>query len=150
MIQEAICKPGGYRAFKKCLIDAWPSGRVQNCAHMVMIDVGFPIHLVNSIWCDFKDCFMFVEHLKMPRIRSTGLVSTYIANYYPKTSTALFDGRSKDICLQIFMAEKGSKTVPPNRVGSASEAQDELKKTSSYLTIKMRSLSKSHDWKTVK
>ena len=150
--QEVICKPyaGGYRAFKKCLIDSWPTGRVEYCAHMIMLDVGFPIHLINGIWCDFKDCFMFVEHLKMPRIRSTGHVSTYIANYYPKTSNALFDGKSKDLCLQIFMAEKGSKHIPPNRAGSANEAQNELKKASSYVRIKMRSLSKNHDWKTVK
>lgn len=141
---------GGYRAFKKCLIDAWPTGRVEYCAHMIMLDVGFPVHLVNGIWCDFKDCFMFVEHLKMPRIRSTGHVSTYIANYYPKTSNALFDGKSKELCLQIFMAEKGSKHIPFNRVGSANEAQNELKKASSYVTIKMRSLSKNYDWKTVK
>ena len=150
MKKEDQLYAGGYRAFKKCLIDSWPNGRVEFCAHMIMLDVKFPIHLINGLWCFFTDTSAFVKHLKMPQIRPTNLVATYIANFYPKTSAALFDGKSKDLCLQIFMAEKGSKNLPPNRAGSATEAQKELKKSESYVTIRMRSLSKKHDWRTVK
>lgn len=141
---------GGYRAFKKCLIDSWPNGRVEYCAHMIMIDVGFPIHLLDNAWCFFTDTSAFVQHLKMPQMRPTNAVATYIADYYPKTNNALFDGKSKDLCLQIFMAEKGSKKLPTKQSGSANEAQKELRKANSYVTIRMRSLSKNHDWKTVK
>jgi len=141
---------GAYADFKKCLVDAWPNGRVEYCAHMVMIDVKFPIHLLDQTWCLFRDCFAFTEHLKMPVPLMAGLVSTYIAKYYPKTNNALFDGRSKEVCLQIFMSEKGMKHVPHKRKGSVSEAKEEHKKSDAYVMIKMRSLSKKHDWKTVK
>ena len=43
-----------------------------------------------------------------------------------------------------------TKFVGYNPIASAGEAKEELKKTRSYLTINMRSLSKNHDWKTVK
>jgi hypothetical protein len=141
---------GGYRAFKKCLIDSWPNGRVEFCAHMVMIDVGFPIHLINNLWCFFNDTSAFVQHLKMPQMRPTNGVATYLANHYPKTSTALFDGKSKEACLQVFMAEKGSKGFPTKTEGSARTAKQILRKEEAYVTIRMRSLSKNHDWKTVK
>jgi hypothetical protein len=117
---------------------------------MIMIDVGFPIRLIDNAWCFFNNTSAFVQHLKMPQMRPTNGVATYLANHYPKTSNALFDGKSKEACLQVFMVEKGSKWLPKKQAGSAGEAREELKKTRSYLTIKMRSLSKNHDWKTVK
>ena len=149
-VDSGIKYAGGYAAFKRCLIDAWPNGRVEYCAHMVMIDVKFPIHLLDQTWCIFRDCFAFISHLRMPSPIMTGIVSTYIAKHYQKTSAALFDGKSKEVCLQIFLSEKGAKHVPRKRSGSAFEAREEYKKSNAYVTIKMRSLSKKHDWNTVK
>ena len=148
--EQMIHYAGAYPAFKKCLIDAWPNGRVEYCAHMVMIDVKFPIHLLDQTWCIFRDCFAFISHLKMPAPIMTGLVSTYIAKHYPKTSAALFDGKSREVCLQIFMSERSVKHVPRKNRGSVFEAKEEYKKSDAYVTIKMRSLSKKHDWNTVK
>ena len=100
---------GGYRAFKKCLVDAWPEGKVTYCAHMVMIDVKFPIHLMDTHWCVMRDINDFLLLINMPSPYPRSNVSTYLATHYPKTSTALFEGKSKADALKIIFAEKANK-----------------------------------------
>jgi hypothetical protein len=141
---------GGYKGFKHCLVDAWPEGKVAHCAHMVMLDVGFPIHLVDGSWCVFRDIQAFTMSIHMPTPFSGHTnVSTYLATHYPKTSTALFDGKSKEFATKILMAEKANKSAQ-RRAGSFKEAVNENKKAEGYITIKMRSLTKKYDWNTVK
>ena len=140
---------GGYRAFKKCLVDAWPNGKAANCAHMVMIDIGFPIHLIDGVWCVRRDIHEFTASINMIEPLPSANVSTYLATHYPKTSSALFNGASKADALKIILKEKACKKLQSGR-GSFKEAKHEAKKAASYRTIKMRSLSKKHDWNTVK
>ena len=47
------------------------------------------------------------------------------------------------------MAEKANKSAQ-RRAGSFKEAVHETQKADSYITIKMRSLTKKYDWNTVK
>lgn len=141
---------GGYKGFKTCLVDAWPEGKAAHCAHMVMIDIGFPIHLVDGAWCVFRDIQAFTMSINMPTpISGRANVSSYLATNYPKTSAALFDGKSKEFATKILMAEKANKSAQ-RRAGSFKEAKKEAKKADNYITIKMRSLTKKYDWNTVK
>lgn len=140
---------GGYKAFKKCLVDAWPSSRSEYCAHMVMIDVKFPVHLIDGCWCAMRDINAFLVSINMPPTYAKANVSTYLANFYPKTSAALFDGKSKDEAFKIIMGEKANKK-PGSKRGSIKEAREEYRKAEGYKMIDMRSLSKKHDWNTVK
>lgn len=141
---------GGYKGFKHCLVDAWPEGKAAHCAHMIMLDIGFPIHLSDGVWCVFRDIQAFTMSINMPTpISAHTNVSTYLATNYPKTSAALFDGKSKEFATKILMAEKANKSAH-RRAGSFKEAVAETKKTDSYITIKMRSLTKKYDWNTVK
>jgi len=138
---------GGYRAFKKCLVDAWPEGKVTYCAHMVMIDVKFPIHLMDTWWCVMRDINAFTLSINMPHTWAKANVSSYLATFYPKTSAALFEGKPKDEAFKIIM---GEKAVRSNKKSVYQKAKEEFKKADNYTTIKARSLSKKHDWNTVK
>ena len=138
---------GGYKAFKKCLVDAWPTGKVTHCAHMVMLDVKFPVHLMDTLWCVMRDINAFALSINMPTPFAKTNVSTYLATYYPKTSAALFEGKSKDEAFKIIMGEKADRS---NRKTVYQEARAESRKSDKYITIKARSLSKKHDWNTVK
>ena len=138
---------GGYKAFKKCLVDAWPTGKVTHCAHMVMIDVKFPVHLMDTWWCVMRDINAFALSINMPSFFAKTNVSTYLAMYYPKTSAALFEGKSKDEAFKIIMGEKADRS---KRKTVYQEARAEFRKSDKYITIKARSLSKNHDWNTVK
>jgi len=140
---------GGYKAFKKCLVDAWPEGKVAYCAHMVMIDVKFPIHLMDADWCVRRDTDAFVQSINMPSPFVKANVSTYLAMYYPKTSAALFEGKSKEYAFKIIMGEKANKT-PQKHNNSVQEARAAHKKAAGYMPVELRSLSKKHDWNTVK
>jgi len=140
---------GGYRAFKKCLVDAWPNGRAANCAHMVMIDIGFPIHLIDNLYCAHRDIHAFTTSINMPVPLLSENMSTYLAKYYTKTSSALFNGASKEDALKIILKEKACKKLQRG-TGSFEEAKKEMKKASSYRRVKLRELSKKHDWNTVK
>ena len=141
---------GGYKGFKHCLVDAWPEGKAAHCAHMIMLDIGFPIHLSDGVWCVFRDIQAFTMSINMPTpISGHTNVSTYLATNYPKTSAALFDGKSKEFAKKILIAEKANKSAQ-RRAGSFKEAKDETKKANSYITIRMRSLTKKNDWNTVK
>ena len=140
---------GGYKAFKKCLVDAWPEGKVTYCAHMVMIDVKFPIHLKDTHWCVMRDTDAFLLSINMPSPYIRANVSTYLATYYPKTSTALFEGKSKADALKIILAEKANKK-PVKHDGSYTQAKAHHTRADNYTIIQARSLSKKHDWNTVK
>lgn len=140
---------GGYRAFKKCLVDAWPNGKVEYCAHMVMIDVRFPIHLIDFNWCVLRDINAFILSINMPQAYVKANVSTYLATYYPQTSAALFEGKSKSDALKIILAEKANKKDFKND-GSLKQIKKAHQWADNYITIQARSLSKKHDWNTVK
>jgi hypothetical protein len=147
---EQVIYAGAYPAFKKCLVNAWPNGKVHPCAHMIMIDVKFPFHLIDQMWCVMRDSVEFIKHINMPLPMLKHDVATYIATYYPKTSAALFDGKSKAVALQIMMAEKAVKNPNLKMENSYVEAKKEHRKADSYRHVSLRSLSKQHDWKTVK
>ena len=76
---------GGYKGFKHCLVDAWPEGKAAHCAHMIMLDIGFPIHLSDGVWCVFRDIQAFTMSINMPTpISGHTNVSTYLATNYQK------------------------------------------------------------------
>jgi len=140
-----------YKDFKSRLIEMWPNGLVWNCAVAVMID-----HSVTQQETDKKRMFSkeqiieFIEKFKMICPHGRSQVSTYISRFYPRTSSVLFDGADKNIALKIFMAEKKNVGIV-KRKGSITEVRAETKKHDKQIKfIKARSLSKKHDWSTVK
>ena len=149
-----------YRAFKRCLIDAWPHSYAYMCAAMVMKDFGLLKLKPNGELC-YPELLAFVSSFNMPsdlvgmkRVNKNpyndslhSQVAVYISAFYPKTSEALFSGASKDVAFGIFMKEK--KTAPfKKRVFNELKAED--RKMRGVRTIKARSLDKRHDWNTVK
>ena len=85
----------------------------------------------------------------MPQAYVKANVSTYLATYYPQTSAALFEGKSKSDALKIILAEKANKKDFKND-GSLRQIKKAHQRADNYTTIKARSLSKKHDWNTVK
>ena len=138
-----------YVAMKTALIKAWPYQRVLWVAQAVM--QGMQIECRHpSGNTDMEKVIQFMKSLNMPKYIGCA-VTMYIATYYPKTSAALYDGQSKDVALSIFFKEK---KLPIHR-GKGFLSQDkEIKREASRRratrTIKARSLSKKHDWNTVK
>lgn len=126
------------RAFKSCLIDGWPSATIQCCAGMVMLDCGIQ---ANSYYgYQTETTTQWLKSLNMPSHFET--TSSYIANYYPRTSAALFGGAAKSDALKIFLSErrKTKRLRSPRR---------DVRFVATR-TIRARQLTKNHDWNTVK
>lgn len=147
-----------YRQFKRTLIDAWPNSKAFRVAAMVMIDLGIPWTRENGD-LDMDATCRFVESFNMPS-RSTEFpavkgawaflmkdVPLYLATFYPKTSSMLFDGSSKDAAYACFLKEK-KRPIQPD--GERQARKKELRLQNSFIIIRARSLTKSSDWKTVK
>ena len=128
---------------KRCLIDGWLTHKVGQCAAMVMLDHGiqqdnsfggFSAPLIE----DFLRDICMPPYFDMP-------VSVYISAFYPKTSAALFQ-KNKNV-LSIFWKEKQQK---PTRKTLRRERAPDNRKDRGVKFISLRSLSKKHDWNTVK
>ena len=138
-----------YVAMKTALIKAWPYQNVLWVAKDVMQGMQIKCrHPSGNI--DTAKVMQFMQSLNMHNYTDCS-VTMYIATHYPKTSAALYDGQSKDVALSIFFKEK---KLPIHR-GKGFLSQDkEIKREASRRratrTIKARSLSKKHDWNTVK
>lgn len=129
---------------KRCLIEGWLTNKVGQCAAMVMVDRGIR-------WSDDAGGLSeplvenFLHDVRMPP--HPGMpVSVYIAAFYPVTSAALF--RKNKNVLSIFWKEKQRKTDPKRTLRY--ERAGDNKKDKCVKFIALRSLSKKHDWKTVK
>jgi hypothetical protein len=129
---------------KRCLIEGWLTSTVCQCAAMVMIDHGIRWgNDAGKISGPLAENFL--HDICMPPFPDMQ-VSVYIAAFYPKTSAALFQ-KNKN-ALQIFWREKQRK---PNRERTLyHERVPHDKENASIKYIKLRSLSKKHDWNTVK
>ncbi len=137
-----------YTDIKKTMIEAWPESRVSNVVHMVAIDHKIKVPLDGQTWITIECMNDILKSVGMPQARYASALSTYIANHYPATSSALFAGRDKSECLKIMMREK-ALALSKNK-SLFGEAMKEAKKEQAFVTIKARSLSKKHDWSTVK
>jgi hypothetical protein len=136
--------------FKQCLIKGWLTHKVWQCAAMVMIDHGIQ-HENESGTPDTAMIENFLRNIEVPPYQNMA-ASTYIAAFYPLTSTALFMNNltASNIlkALHIFWREKQqtadySKTL-------AYKHQYEKIRNKQIKFIRARDLSKKHDWNTVK
>jgi len=128
---------------KRCLIDGWLTHKVGQCAAMVMIDHG--IQWDNGTG-GLSDPLTenFLHDIRMPPYPCMP-VSVYVAAFYPKTSAALFQ-KNKN-ALSIFWKEKQQK---PTKKTLRRERAPDNRKDKRVKFISLRSLSKKHDWNTVK
>lgn len=129
---------------KRCLIEGWLTSTVCQCAAMTMIDHGVRW---NNDAGDISAPLVenFLRDIYMPPYPYMR-VSAYIAAFYPKTSAALFQ-QNKNV-LRIFWKEKQQKPNYKKSLGYARAWDNKKDKCVRY--IKLRSLSKKHDWNTVK
>ena len=130
--------------FKKCLIDGWLTTKVWQCAAMIMIDYGL-VHQTASELPNFPLIENWLWDIGVPQYSSME-TCRYIAAFYPRTSAALFE-KNKE-ALQIFWKEK--QQAPDQKKTLAYGRRYQNKKDKTIRFIPLRSLSKKHDWKTVK
>ena len=147
-----------YAQFKLCLIGGWPSAKMRAVMVSCLLDFGeaspFPVHeiCIGSYFqkgISTNDFDQFLNSINMPTIRVNADVSLYLARFYPQTSAFLFEGGSKEAAIKIFLGEKKARVRFVER-GSFDEAKKEFRKAAGYKAIRLRSLSKAHDWNTVK
>ncbi len=129
--------------FKQCLLSGWLTHKVWQCAAMIMIDAGLKYGMETTRPHD-AIIENFLRDIKVPPYPNMS-VCTYIAAFYPKTSGALFEGKE---ALQIFWKEK-QRAADYTRT-LRSERAYANKKEKTRIFIRLRDLSKQHDWKTVK
>ena len=147
-----------YSHFKFCLIGGWPSAKMKEVIVSCLLDFGkaspFPVHEIN-IGSYFQKSIsihnfdQFLNSINMPTSQTNADVSLYLARFYPQTSAFLFEGGSKEVAIKIFLKEKKIRIRHVTR-GSFSEARNAFRKAAGYKAIRLRSLSKAHDWNTVK
>lgn len=129
--------------FKRCLLSGWLTHNVWQCAAMIMIDEGLTYTMENT---KPNEAVIenFLRDIKVPPYQNM-TVCRYIAVFYPRTSRALF---AKKAALEIFWKEKQQAADYTKTLRS--ERRQENKKDKTTIFIPLRSLSKKHDWKTVK
>lgn len=129
--------------FKKCLLSGWLTHNVWQCAAMIMIDEGLKYTMENR---KPNEAVIenFLRDIKVPPYQNM-TVCRYIAVFYPRTSRALF---AKKAALEIFWKEKQQAANYTKTLRSERRQEDKKDKTTIF--IPLRSLSKKHDWKTVK
>lgn len=130
--------------FKKCLINGWLNTKVWQCASMIMIDHGVT-HKTDSGLPNFPVIENWLWDIGVPQYLNMK-TCRYIAAFYPKTSAALFEKNKK--ALQIFWKEKQQAPDPTKTLSHERRYQNKKDKTTMF--VRARSLSKKHDWKTVK
>ena len=129
--------------FKECLLSGWLTHNVWQCAAMIMIDKGLEYAMENTKPNEAR-IEDFLRDIKVPPYPNM-TVCRYIAVFYPKTSSALFE---KKAALEIFWKEKQQAADYTKTLRS--ERRRENRKEKTHIFIRLRSLSKQHDWKTVK
>ena len=137
-----------YVALKRCLIDGWPSANPEQCARMVLIDMG---EAVPGEWISGAKAEDLFHTVKMP-VSGAKSVSVYLAACYPRTSTALFDARPKDECLKIFLMEKHVSPDAQKNLHTFArrEYKSQIRAVGGVTRfIRARDLNKKHDWSTV-
>lgn len=129
--------------FKQCLLSGWLTHNVWQCAAMIMIDEGLKYTMENT---KPNEAVIenFLRDIEVPPYPNM-TVCRYIAAFYPRTSRALF---AKKAALEIFWKEKQQAADYTKTLHS--ERRQENKKDKTTIFIPLRSLSKKHDWKTVK
>lgn len=120
------------RVFADCRPDelkiVWSNGKEEKNEAFIKIN-----EVYDSI-PSIKRCYM-LKHVKV-----------WLSEHYPRTSDALFDGKNDAIVMAIWAKEKrvDRKDVMQNL------KKNEYRRKICTKTIKARSLSKKHDWNTVK
>lgn len=129
--------------FKQCLLSGWLTHNVWQCAAMIMIDEGLKYTMENT---KPNEAVIenFLRDIKVPPYPNM-TVCRYIAVFYPRTSRALF---AKKAALEIFWKEKQQSADYTKTLRSERRQEDKKDKTTIFIAL--RSLSKQHDWKTVK
>jgi hypothetical protein len=130
--------------FKQCLIKGWLTHRVWQCAAMVMIDHNIKYENENGT-PNMAIIQNFLRTVQVPLYPDLS-VSVYIAAFYPATSASLFLNNSTS--LHIFWKEQQRAADYSKSLGY--ERKYEKLKNKQIKFISLRSLSKKHDWKTVK
>ena len=129
--------------FKQCLLSGWLTHNVWQCAAMIMIDEGLKYTMENT---KPNEAVIenFLRDIEVPPYPNM-TVCRYIAVFYPRTSRALF---AKKAALEIFWKEKQQAANYTKTLRSERRQEDKKDKTTIFIAL--RSLSKKHDWKTVK
>tara|TARA_R110002126_G_scaffold167341_1_gene315802 strand:+ start:323 stop:751 length:429 start_codon:yes stop_codon:yes gene_type:complete len=139
-----------YIAFKRALIDGCLTCPVTRIAEMIMIDVGLPHQKIVSNWPDYDAINKFIISMNMPRMYGKEMVSVYLASYYPMTYNAFLDGKPKEYLYRLIAKEKKRKNGMESNPFVKEKHSYERTKDSRVRRLRMRSLSKAHDWNTVK
>jgi hypothetical protein len=142
-----------YLSFKRALVDAWPKNvKVYDIAAMVMIDNGMDWKKTwntGAVFSSLEKAADFVRSVKMPD--RVGLdVSLYMAVFYPATSSLLCSGASKDVVFNAIRKEKASKAVAKKKLARETERTKYKREEKTTHFIHASSLTKKHDWHTVK
>ena len=142
-----------YGAFKHCLLEGILTHKVRDIAAMIMADSGKCVVKENwagyFVW-DYTEIKNWLVSMNMPTEYLASSVSVYLATYYPLTYQAFLDGKSKDVLRGVILKEKKRKRNSSNEIGHKEGRYYQKRKNSEIFTIKARSLSKNHDWNTVK
>lgn len=131
---------------KKCLLMGWLTHPAWQCVAMIMVDHNIS-HYVDET-CDFShEAYLkFLEEVGMPIPLGMMSASCYIANYYPKTSQALF--QKNPHALKIFYLERATPQHYEKKMEE--ERRNINRHMRQIVPIRARELDKKHDWKTVK
>lgn len=141
-----------YIAFKRALIDGCLTCPVTRIAEMIMIDVGLSHQKIvyDGFWPDYDAINKFIVSMNMPKMYGKEMVSVYLASYYPMTYNAFLDGKPKEYLYRLIVKEKKRKNGMESNPFVKEKHSYERTKDSMVRRLSMRSLSKAHDWKTVK
>lgn len=139
------------RAFRKCLIDAWPNSKLAYCIEMVLCDAGV-IKSGPHVNKPPAYAVLLNGYLKAWGMQATfnlGMdVSAYIGSAYPITSAMLFKGAPRAEAYALFLREKGVK-LGLNKTLRALR-QRESRKDGVVIFIRKRALDMRSDWHTCK
>ena len=135
-----------YSLFKKLLIENLLKYPVYKVAFFAMQDYKIPCKHGNGS-LDYKKIIAFIDSLKMPYGNINASSSYYVARFYPKVYEAFLNGASNRVLYAMILKTKAH--IPKVTAKERAELKERSIDKTRY-TIKARSLSKNHDWNTVK
>ena len=135
-----------YSLFKKLLVENLLNSPVYKVAFSTMRDYQIPcMHGNGSL--DYEKIRAFIDSLKMPSGNILATSSFYVATYYPKVYEAFLNGASTHVLYAMILKTKAC--IPKSTAKYRADLKERTPDKTRY-TIKARSLSKNHDWNTVK
>ena len=127
---------------KLLAVDAWPSAPLWRITDPLMEELGLSHKGNETVEFLISLGFTRITHL----IASP--VSVFLAAFYRPASDALFSGADKCVVKAAIRVMK--KRLAPRSADRRREKANELSRRRQTKTVYARSLSKNHDWNTVK